>query len=152
MKIEASSPAEYISHAPSERHDALNKLRQLIRDNIPEGFEETLSYGMIGYVVPHSVYPPGYHCTPELPLPYMNLASQKNFIGVYHSGIYADKDLHDWFSSEYKKRVGKKADMGKSCIRLKKLDEIPFELIGELAAKISAKEWIELYEKNIRKE
>ena len=108
--------------------------------------EERISYGMIGYVIPHSIYPDGYHCTPELPLPFMNLASQKNFIAVYSMVIYAKKDLLDWFVSEYAKRCKYKLDMGKSCIRLKRLDDIPYELIGELTAKVSVQDWIDLYE------
>ena len=106
---------------------------------------------MIGYVVPHTVYPDGYHCDPSLPLPFMNLASQKNYIAVYHSGIYAKKELQDWFVEEYKKETGKKPDMGKSCIRFKNLENISFQLIGELSAKLSSKEWIEIYEKNVKK-
>ncbi|WP_341481956.1 DUF1801 domain-containing protein [Christiangramia sediminis] len=110
-----------------------------------------MSYGMIGYVIPHSIYPEGYHCDPLLPLPFMNLASQKNYIAVYHSGVYANKEMHDWFVSEYIKRTGKKPDMGKSCLRLKNMDNIPFELIGELSSKISPQQWISTYEKAIKK-
>ena len=151
MKIEANSPEEYLQNVPEKRKQAMSKLRDVIKENIPQGFEETMSYGMIGYVVPHSLYPDGYHCDPSLPLPFMNLASQKNFIAVYHSGIYARKEMHDWFVEEYKSRTGKKPDMGKSCIRFKKTEDIPFELIGELSSKITSREWIETYEKNIRK-
>lgn len=151
MKIEADSPQEYIDNVPEERKDAMSRLRAVIKENLPDGFQETMGYGMIGYVVPHSIYPDGYHCDTSLPLPFMNLASQKNYIALYHSGIYADKDLSDWFTEEYKKRVGKKPDMGKSCIRFKKMDDIPYELIGELSGKITPKEWISTYEKNVKK-
>jgi uncharacterized protein YdhG (YjbR/CyaY superfamily) len=151
MKIEANSPEEYIASIPEDRKKPVSELRQVINENLPEGFEETMSYGMIGYVVPHTVYPDGYHCDPSLPLPFMNLASQKNYIAVYHSGIYAKKELQDWFVQEYKKETGKKPDMGKSCIRFKNLKNIPFQLIGELSAKLSSKEWIEIYEKNVKK-
>lgn len=151
MKIEANSPEEYIASIPEDRKKPVSELRQVINENLPEGFEETMSYGMIGYVVPHTVYPDGYHCDPSLPLPFMNLASQKNYIAVYHSGIYAKKELQDWFVEEYKKETGKKPDMGKSCIRFKNLENIPFQLIGELSAKLSSKEWIEIYEKNVKK-
>ena len=151
MKIEANSPEEYIASIPEDRKKPVSELRQVINENLPEGFEETMSYGMIGYVVPHTVYPDGYHCDPSLPLPFMNLASQKNYLAVYHSGIYAKKELQDWFVEEYKKETGKKPDMGKSCIRFKNLENIPFQLIGELSAKISSKEWIEIYEKNVKK-
>ena len=150
MKIEAYSPEEYIEKVPQERKEAMQKLRSVILQNIPTGFEETMSYGMIGYVVPHSKYPDGYHCDPSLPLPFMNLASQKNYIAVYHSGVYANKEMHEWFMDEYKKQVGKKPDMGKSCIRLKNLDKIPYELIGELSSKITPDEWIATYENNVK--
>lgn len=146
MKYEANSVDEYISKLPEDRIEPINKLRKQINDNLPEGVEERLSYGMIGYVIPHSIYPEGYHCTPELPLPFMNLASQKNFIAVYSMVIYAKKDLLDWFVSEYAKRCKYKLDMGKSCIRFKRLNDIPYDLIGELTAKVSAQEWIDLYE------
>ncbi|HRI21013.1 MAG TPA: DUF1801 domain-containing protein [Panacibacter sp.] len=124
------------------------KLRNEILQNIPEGFQETMGYGMIGYVVPHSLYPKGYHCTPQLPLPFMNIASQKNFIAVYHMGVYADKSLYNWFVEEYSKLSSAKLDMGKSCIRFKNPGKIPFELIGKLAGKITVKQWIDIYEEN----
>lgn len=146
MKYEAISIEDYISQLPEDRIEPINKLRKQIIDNLPEGVEERLSYGMIGYIIPHSIYPDGYHCTPELPLPFMNLASQKNFIAVYSMVIYAKKDLLDWFVSEYAKRCKYKLDMGKSCIRFKRLNDIPYDLIGELTAKVSVKEWIDLYE------
>ncbi len=151
MKIEANSPEEYIEQLPSDRKEAMQKLRRVILDNLPKGFEETMSYGMIGYVVPHSVYPDGYHCNTKLPLPFMNIASQKNFIALYHMGIYADKSLLDWFTEEYRAVVPTKLDMGKSCIRLKKMETIPYDLIGELVQKMTVEDWIGLYEKNIRK-
>ncbi len=151
MQIQAATPDEYIDKIPEDRQEAMSKLRLVIKDNLPAGFQETMSYGMIGYVVPHSIYPAGYHCTPELPLPFMNIANQKNFIGVYHMGIYADKDLLDWFVSEFPKHSKLKLDMGKSCIRFKKPDQIPFELIGKLASKMSAKEWIEVYESKVKR-
>ncbi|GAB4374756.1 MAG: DUF1801 domain-containing protein [Salibacteraceae bacterium] len=151
MRIEASSPDEYISKLPEERQSAMRKLRETIVKNLPGGFEETMSYGMIGYVVPHSIYPAGYHCDPKLPLPFVNIASQKNYIALYHSGVYANPQLKSWFETEYRERVGKKPDMGKSCIRFKHVNEIPFDLIGELMRKISCKEWIELYESSIKR-
>lgn len=151
MKIEANSPDEYVNNVPEERKEAISKLRSIIKENLPDGFEETMSYGMIGYVVPHSMYPGGYHCDPSLPLPFMNLASQKNYIAVYHSGIYASKELQEWFVAEYKKTIGKKPDMGKSCIRFKNTADIPYELIGELATKMTTREWIDLYEASIKK-
>jgi len=150
MQSQASSPQQYINELPDDRKEPVQKLRQVILDNLPDGFEETMSYGMLGYVVPHSIYPDGYHCTPKLPLPFMNLASQKNFVAVYHMGVYANKNLMAWFTSEYPKHSNRKLDMGKSCIRFKKMDEIPYGLIGELAAKMSVEEWIGIYEYGIR--
>ena len=151
MQYKANTPDEYIEAIPEERRAAMSTLRKVIKDNLPQGFSEVISYGMIGYVVPHSLYPGGYHCDPKLPLPFMNIASQKNFIVVYHSGIYADKDLMDWFVGEYPKYVKTKLDMGKSCIRFKKIDQIPMELIGELASKMTPQQWIDLYENNLKK-
>lgn len=151
MKYEASSPDDYINQLPEERQVVLSKLRAVIKKNLPKGFQETISYGMIGYVVPHETYPDGYHCDPKLPLPFMNIASQKNFVAVYHSGVYAQKELHDWFVSEYPKHAKRKLDMGKSCIRFKKMDDIPYELIGELSSKITVDDWIDLYESNVKK-
>ena len=146
MQYKATSPEDYISQIPEDRKGPMKKLRQVILDNLPKGIEETMNYGMLGYVVPHSIYPDGYHCTPELPLPFMNLASQKNFIAVYSMVLYAKKDLMDWFTSEYSKQCKYKLDMGKSCIRFKRIDDIPFDLIGQLTAKVSTEDWIKLYE------
>ena len=147
----AASVKAYIQELPDDRKPVINKLRSVILDNLPSGLEETMSYGMIGYVVPHSIYPDGYHTDPTLPLPFINLASQKNYIALYHMGIYADKELLEWFRSEYLNHSDTKLDMGKSCIRFKKPDTIPFELIGELVSKMSAEEWITLYEKSVQR-
>jgi len=146
MQYEAQNVDDYISQMPTERKAAIQKLRKVILENLPKGFEEGINYKMIGYYVPHSKYPEGYHCDPKLPLPFMNLASQKNFIGVYHMGIYADKKILDWFVGEYPKHCTRKLDMGKSCIRFKKIEEIPYDLIGELVSKMTADEWIRIYE------
>ena len=151
MTLAAKTPEEYINSLPQDRKDAISKLRKIIIKKIPKGFSETISYGMLGYVVPHSIYPDGYHCDPKLPLPFMSIASQKNFVGVYHMGIYANKELYDWFVNEYPKHSNRKIDMGKSCIRLKKIEEIPYELIGELASKMTPNEWIKIYENAIKK-
>jgi uncharacterized protein YdhG (YjbR/CyaY superfamily) len=151
MQSKATTPDQYIDELPEERISAMKQLRKTILDNIPEGFEETMSYGMIGYVVPHSTYPDGYHCSPELPLPFLNIASQKNFIALYHMGIYSDEKLLNWFTSEYPKYVKTKLDMGKSCIRFKKPDQIPFELIAELIQKMSVQDWIDRYESAVKR-
>ena len=146
MKLDANNVQEYLDKVPEERQMAFNMLRQTIIDNLPSGFAEDFSYGYIGFNVPHSLYPAGYHCTPEKPLPFTGIASQKNFIGLYHMGIYANPELLEWFISEYPKHCKHKLDMGKSCIRLKKMDEIPYELIGELMQRMTVDEWIDLYE------
>ena len=151
MQYNATSPKNYIEQLPPERQEPMRQLRKTILDNLPEGFEETISYGMIGYVVPHSLYPAGYHCDTKLPLPFMNIASQKNFIAFYHMGIYANPDLLAWFQAEFPKHVKTKLDMGKSCIRFKKPEQIPFALLGELVTKMTPEDWIDLYEENYRR-
>lgn len=142
---------EYISKIPKDRFEVFNELLGVIRNGLPQGFEECISYGMIGFVVPHSLYPKGYHCDPKLPLPFLSIASQKNSINIYHMGLYADTNLLNWFVESYKENVKGKLDMGKSCIRFKPNQDIPFKLIEELCAKINANDWIELYEKSFRK-
>ena len=151
MKLEASNVEEYLKAVPEERQPYFNKLRQTISDNIPKGFEETFQYGMIGFVVPHSSYPAGYHAKPIEPLPFVHIASQKNFIAFYHSGIYSNDELKDWFVTEYPNHCSRKLEMGKSCIRFKKIEEIPYDLIGILMQKISMDEWIKMYESKIKK-
>ncbi|MGB0850281.1 MAG: DUF1801 domain-containing protein [Bacteroidia bacterium] len=151
MTAKAETIEEYIDQVPENRQEAFAKLRQTILDNIPEGFEECMNYKMLGYVVPKSIYPDGYHCNKELPLPFANLASQKNFIGFYHMGVYADPELYKWFTEEYAKRCKYKLDMGKSCVRLKKMNDIPYDLIGELMQKITVDKWIEMYESLYKK-
>lgn len=151
MKYDAATPEEYISQVPIERQDTLKKLRATISEHLPSGFEEGIQYNMIGYYVPHDLYPGGYHCTPKEPLPFMSFASQKNSINLYHSGIYAVPELNQWFVKEYPKHCKTKLDMGKSCIRFKKLDDIPFKLIGELCTKLTPQEWIDIYETNLKR-
>lgn len=151
MTIDAKTVDEYIEKLPEDRKAPVSKLRETVKRSLPEGFEECISYKMIGFVVPRSTYPDGYHCDPKLPLPFINIASQKNFVALYHSGIYADKKLHDWFVDEYPKHVSTKLDMGKSCIRFKNTNKIPYDLIAELCTKMTPQEWISLYKKNIKK-
>lgn len=151
MQSKAATVDDYIAELPEDRKKAMTELRKVIKKNIPKGFKESMGYGMMGYGVPHSLYPAGYHCKPEDPLPFMGLASQKNFIAVYHMGIYADPKLLKWFTDEYAKQAKGKLDMGKSCIRFKKPDQIPFALIGELASKMSPDDWIKMYEKNLKR-
>ena len=151
MQSEASTPDQYINSLPEERKTAVQRLRKVILNNLPEGFEECINYGMLGYVVPHSIYPDGYHCDPKKPLPFMNLASQKNHIGFYHMGIYSDPKLLEWFTKEFPKHVPGKLDMGKSCIRFKNPEKIPFDLLGELVSKVTVQDWIQRYESEFKK-
>ncbi len=151
MQSKASTVDQYVKELPADRKDAVNELRNAINKNLPSGFEEVMSYGMIGYVVPHKLYPPGYHCTPELPLPFAGLASQKNSINFYHMGIYSNPALLKWFTEEFKKVSTKKLDMGKSCMRFKKPEDIPYKLIGQLMKKMTVKDWVNVYEKNLKK-
>lgn len=151
MQSKAINVKEYLEEIPEERKQAFVKLRETIVTNIPKGFVEQMSYGMIGYIVPHSIYSNGYHCDSKLPLPFVNIASQKNFIAIYHMGIYANPVLLQWFVNEYPKHSIQKLDMGKSCIRFKKFDYIPFDLIAELMQKMAVDDWINCYESQIKK-
>lgn len=146
-----STPEAYIAKLADDQKNAIIKLRNTILKNIPKGFKEEMSYGMIGYVVPHQLYPNGYHCNPKLPLPFLSIAAQKNFIAFYHMGIYAQPELLNWFVNEYPKHSHTKLDMGKSCIRFKKPEHIPYELLGQLCKKITVQDWINIYEKNLKK-
>jgi uncharacterized protein YdhG (YjbR/CyaY superfamily) len=152
MHSQAVTPEEYIAGLPSDRKEAITKMRKVILDNLPEGFSEKISYGMIGYGVPHSIYPSGYHCDPKSALPFLSIASQKNFIALYHMGMYADPKLLEWFVAEYPKHCKYKLDMGKSCVRFRKTDDIPYPLIGELVSKISVSDWIACYETNLKRQ
>ena len=151
MQSKAKTPDDYIAELPADRKEAIIQLRREILKNLPEGFKEVMGYGMLGYVVPHSIYPAGYHCTPSDPLPFAGLASQKNFIAFYHMGIYAKPELMEWFTREYPKHTKARLDMGKSCIRFKKPDQIPYSLIGELVSRITPEEWIKIYEGHLKK-
>ena len=151
MKIEANTVQQYLDAVPKDKEEYFLELRQVILDNLPIGFKEELNYGMLGYVVPFDIYPAGYHCDKSKPLPFMNIACQKNFIGFYHMGIYANKELLDWFVDEYDSTVSHKLDMGKSCVRFKKIDEIPLKLIAELVKKVTPADWIKDYESQIKK-
>ena len=148
--VSATTVDAYVAELPADRQEAIMQLRNVIRKNLPKGFEEVMNYGMIGYVVPHSRYPAGYHCNTRDPLPFMNIASQKNSVNIYHMGLYASAPLLEWFTSNHAKVATRKLDMGKSCIRYKKTDDIPYSLIGELASKMTVDEWIALYEAAFR--
>lgn len=151
MKIQASTVQEYFENLPEERQEPMRKLWETVCENIPDGFSEGLSYGMPGFVVPKSIFPAGYHCDPKLPLPFMSIASQKNFVALYHMGIYATPEVMEWFVGEYPKHCKRKLDMGKSCVRFKKMDDIPYDLIAELMTKISVDDWINTYVENIQR-
>ena len=143
--------SDYIDNVQEERKSVFLQFLEAVRNGIPSDFEECISYGMIGFVVPHSLYPNGYHCDPKLPLPFISLANQKNSINLYHMGIYANADLLHWFVDSYNKSSGSKLDMGKSCIRFNPKKEIPYLLIQELCSKMKAEEWIKLYESAFNK-
>jgi hypothetical protein len=149
MNASGKTVKEILANLPEDRAEPFNKLHNIIVNNLPKGFEAAISYGGLGYVVPHSIYPAGYHCKPTEPLPFAGIASQKNSINFYHMGIYSDPELLEWFKGEYPKHSNQKLDMGKSCVRFKKFEEIPFKLIGELMKKISVEEWINVYEKTM---
>lgn len=151
MTSEAKTVGEYLEQIPEDQKLVVGKLQKIIKKNLPKGFKEVMNYGMIGYVIPHSIYPDGYHCNPTLPLPFMGLAAQKNFVAFYHMGIYADPKLLKWFTEAYGKEVPSKLDMGKSCMRFKKNAVVPYELIGKLVQKMTTEDWIKLYEKNYKK-
>ncbi|MFN5251498.1 MAG: DUF1801 domain-containing protein [Bacteroidota bacterium] len=151
MQSKAQNPDQYLAELPEERQAAMQQIRQTLKDHLPADFEECMQYGMLGFVVPHSIYPNGYHCDHKVPLPFISVASQKNFIALYHMGIYANPELLDWFVAEYPKHCKHKLDMGKSCIRFKKVDDIPYALIGQLAEKLTAQQWIALYESAFKK-
>ena len=146
MTSTASAAQEYLDSLPEDRKTPMQKLREVIVQNLPGGFTEGIMYGMLGYAVPHSRYPAGYHCDPKQPLPFVSIASQKNFIALYHMGIYAMPQLLQWFQDEYPTYSKRKLDMGKSCIRFKKPEDIPFTLIGQLMQKVTPDEWIAVYE------
>ena len=151
MTSKAATVKEYLAELPEDRKEAMTQLRETIIKSLPEGFKEQMSYGMITYVVPHSIYPAGYHCDPKQALPFLSIASQKNFVAFYHMGIYAKPDLLQWFTQEYPKHTDAKMDMGKSCVRFKKPDQIPHKLIGQLIKKVTVKDWIKTYEENYKK-
>jgi len=151
MQIQSISVEDYISQIPEERQEVFKKMFDTVNDNLPQGFKQGVSYGMIGWNVPLETFPAGYHCTPGSALPFISMASQKNFIALYHMGMYAKPELLDWFVAEFPKHSKRKLDMGKSCIRFKKIDEIPFELIAELSKKMTVDEWINIYENNLKK-
>lgn len=151
MKSIGNTVEEILANVLADRSEAFNKMHTAIVQNLPKGFIAAISYGGLGYVVPHAIYPAGYHCKPAEPLPFAGIASQKNSINFYHMGIYSAPQLLEWFVTEYPKHTKQKLDMGKSCIRFKKTEDIPIVLIGELMKKMSVEQWIKLYESKLKK-
>ena len=151
MHGEATTPKEYFATLPDDRREAMVKLHDVIAQNLPAGFAEVMEYGAPGWVVPHSLYPAGYHCNPRQALPFLGIASRKQYIALHHMGLYADPVLLGWFQTEYARQAKGRLDMGKSCIRFKKPDQIPMQLIGELAARMTPQQWIDVYEKNMKR-
>ena len=142
---------DYTNSLASDRKTTITQLINVIEQNIPKGFEKVMNYGMPSFVVPHSVYPDGYHCDKTLPLPFIGVSNLKSSISLHHMGLYANSKLLNWFESEYPKNSNTKLDMGKGCIRFKKFNEIPYRLIGVLSSKMTVKDWIDIYEQNIKK-
>ena len=145
MQSKAKTVAQYIKDLSADRREAITKIRAEILKHLPKGYEEGMSYGMIGYYVPHSLYPDGYHCDPKQPLPFANLASQKNHMALYLACIYGSESLKEWFSEAWLK-TGKKLDMGKSCVRFKKLEDVPLKVVGQAIKKVSVKKYVASYE------
>ena len=141
MKSTAKTVDEYVKGLPEDRRKAISAVRKVILDNLPEGYQECMSYGMIGYVVPHSIYPKGYQCNPKLPLPFVNLGSQKNHLALYLMCIYGDPETDQWFRNAWAK-TGRKLDGGKGCIRFKRLEDVPLEVVGQLVARIPVGDYI----------
>lgn len=151
MYSNASSVQQYLEELPADRQLVMKALFEALQSSFPPGFEVTIGYGMIGFVVPHSIYPAGYHCNPKDPLPFAGIASQKNHISFYHMGIYADSDLMEWFQDAYSQRVAGKLNMGKSCVRFSNPAKVPIDLLAELCGKMSVNDWIALYEKQLKR-
>lgn len=150
MSVKILTVEDYLEKLPNERKEVLHKIRQILLSNLPNGFQEEMNYGLPSFVVPKKLYPPGYHVNPKISLPFISLASQKNHIGFYHLGLYANPSLLQWFTRAYSNTVKYKLDMGKSCIRFKKMDTIPYVLLKELAQKMTPEEWISIYEKHLK--
>jgi hypothetical protein len=145
MNRDAATVTEYLAGLPEDRRRALEAVRKVIRKNLPKGYQEGMQYGMIGYFVPHSVYPAGYHCDPRQPLPFAGLASQKNHMSLYLCSAYASPEHESWFRKAWT-ADGRKLDMGKACVRFKKLEDVPLEVVGEAVRRMPVKEFVRIYE------
>lgn len=141
MTSPAKTVEEYLASLPEDRRTAISAVRQVILENLPKGYEEGMQYGLIGYFVPHSLYPKGYHCDPKQPLNYAGLGSQKNHMALYLMCAYGDTEIDAWFRDAYAKS-GKKLDMGKACVRFKKLDDLPLDVVGKVIAMVPPEKYI----------
>ena len=141
-KSTATTVQYYLTSLPPDRREAISAVRKVILANLPKGYEECMTYGMIGYVVPHSIFPAGYHCDPKTPLPFANLGSQKNHMAIYLMTVYGDKATEQWFRKAWQ-ATGKKLDMGKACVRFKKIEDVPLEVIGQAIARVPVKQYVE---------
>lgn len=148
VKNSATTVEEYLQGLPADRRVAVSAVRKSILASLPEGYVECISYGMIGYVVPHSLYPAGYHCNPKLPLPYACVGSQKNHMALHLMTVYGDPAMEKWFRKAWTD-TGKKLDMGKACVRFKKLEDVPLDVIGQVIARVTVKNYIARVEKLI---
>ncbi|MFA9400179.1 MAG: DUF1801 domain-containing protein [Acidobacteriota bacterium] len=144
MQSEAETPQEYLESLPEGRREAIAEVRQTILDNLPEGYEEAMQYGMLSYVIPLERYPETYN---RQPLGYVSLASQKNYMSLYLMGIYGEVDGRNWFEAEAEKR-GAKLDIGKACVRFRRLEDLPLDLVGEAVARIGVEDFIDKYERS----
>jgi hypothetical protein len=145
MQSKAATVAQYLKALPADRREAIEAVRGVILKNLPKGYAEGIQYGMIGYFVPHDVYPPGYHCDPKQPLPFVSLASQKNHMAVYLYCLYSDPDMLDWFREAWA-ATGRKLDMGKSCVRFKKLDQVALDVVADAIRAIPVKDFVAHYD------
>lgn len=147
MQSKATTVTEYLDELPEDRRAAINKVRQVIKKNLPKGVAEGMQYGMIGYFVPHKIYPPGYHCDPKQPLPFAGLASQKGHMSFYLCTLYQNPELEAWFR-ERTAAAGKKLDMGKGCVRFKKLEDLALDVVGEMVGRVTVEDLIAKYDQN----
>lgn len=145
MTSKATTVEQYLAELPEDRRHAISAVREVILKNLPKGYEEGMQYGMIAYYVPHSIYPKGYHCDPKQPLTYAALASQKNYMSIYLMCEYGHTDNREKFVEAYK-ASGKKLDMGKSCVRFKKLDDLPLEVIGDAIGRVPVDTYVSMVE------
>jgi len=150
VQSKAKTVDQYLAELPPDRRDAINAVRKLILKNLPDGFEEVMQYGMIAYVVPFELFPAGYHCDPSQPLCFAALASQKNYMAIYLTTVYGHKKTQEWFVKAYK-ASGKKLDMGKSCVRFKKLEDLPLNVIGQAIARVPVDKYIQAYQQSREK-